>query len=74
MQSLSKKGEAANFFQKGMKKMKDYSLDKEQAKHYIKDFRTVKTEGGDDIQKNRAVVWLLKILLKPADCMQHLQY
>ena len=27
--------------------MKDYSLDKEQSKHYIKDFRTVKTETGD---------------------------
>ena len=30
--------------------MKDYSLDKEQAKHYIKDFRTVKTEGGDEYE------------------------
>ena len=30
--------------------MKDYSLDKEQAKHYIKDFRTVKTENGDEYE------------------------
>lgn len=30
--------------------MKDYSLDKEQAKHYIKDFRTVKAEGGDEYE------------------------
>ena len=30
--------------------MKDYSLDKEQSKHYIKDFRTVKTENGDEYE------------------------
>ena len=30
--------------------MKDYSLDKEQAKHYIKDFRTVNTENGDEYE------------------------
>ena len=30
--------------------MKDYSLDKEQAKHYIKEFRTVNTENGDEYE------------------------